>query len=78
MGDSLYYKIYILFSNLFNIQYNYIVTNTIININMKKAIASFTYKLEEMNLDLVEQAIQNIASKRFGAAGLAVTPFTLI
>ena len=78
MGDSLYYKIYILFSNLFNIQYNYIVTNTIINIKMKKTIASFTYKSEEMNLDLVEQAIQNIASKRFGVAGLAVTPFTLI
>ena len=54
MGDSLYYKIYILFSNLFNIQYNYIVTNTIINIKMKKTIASFTYKSEEMNLDLVE------------------------
>lgn len=45
---------------------------------MKKTIASFTYKSEEMNLDLVEQAIQNIASKRFGVAGLAVTPFTLI
>ena len=30
-----------------------------------------------MNLDLIEQAIQNIANKGFGAAGLAVTPFTL-
>ena len=44
---------------------------------MKKTIASFTYKSEEMNLDLVEQAIQNIASKGFGTAGFAVTPFTL-
>lgn len=44
---------------------------------MKKTIASFTYKSEEMNLDLIEQAIQNIANRGFGAAGLAVTPFTL-
>ena len=44
---------------------------------MKKTIASFTYTSEEMNLDLVEQAIQNIASKVFGPAGFAVTPFTL-
>ena len=44
---------------------------------MKKTIEYFTYKSEEMNLDLVEQAIQNIADKGFGAAGLAVTPFTL-
>ena len=45
--------------------------------NMKNIIESFTYKSEEMNLDLVEQAVQNIASRGFGAAGLAVTPFTL-
>lgn len=44
---------------------------------MKNTIESFTYKSEEMNLDLVEQAVQNIASRGFGAAGLAVTPFTL-
>lgn len=44
---------------------------------MKKTIASFTYKSEEMNLDLIEQAIQNISNRGFGAAGLAVTPFTL-
>ena len=44
---------------------------------MKKTIAYFTYNSEEMNLDLVEQAIQNIASKGFGAADLAITPFTL-
>ena len=44
---------------------------------MKRTIAYFTYKSEEMNLDLVEQAVQNIASRGFGAAGLAVTPFTL-
>ena len=36
MGDSLYYKIYILFFNLFNLQYNYIVTNNI-NYDNKKA-----------------------------------------
>ena len=44
---------------------------------MKNTIAAFTYKSEEMNLDLVEQAIQNIADRGFGAAGPAVTPFTL-
>ena len=44
---------------------------------MKKTIEYFTYKLEEMNFDLIEQAIQNIASKGFGAAGFAVIPFTL-
>ena len=31
------------------------------------------YKSEEMNLDLVEQAIQNIINRGFGAAGPAVT-----
>ena len=31
------------------------------------------YKSEEMNLDLVEQAIQNIIKRGFGAAGPAVT-----
>ena len=44
---------------------------------MKNTIAPFTYKSEEMNLDLVEQAVQNIANRGFGAAGLAVTSFTL-
>lgn len=44
---------------------------------MKRTIAYFTYNSEEMNLDLVEQAVQNIASRGFGAAGPAVTPFTL-
>ena len=44
---------------------------------MKKTIEYFTYKSEEMNLDLVEQAVQNIANRGFGAAGLAVTSFTL-
>ena len=44
---------------------------------MKKTIEYFTYKSEEMNFDLIEQAVQNIASKGFGASGLAVTPFTL-
>ena len=44
---------------------------------MKNTIKSFIYKSEEMNLDLLEQAIQNIASRGFGAVGLAVTPFTL-
>ena len=44
---------------------------------MKKTIAYFTYNSEEMNLDLVEQAAQNIANRGFGAAGPAVTPFTL-
>lgn len=44
---------------------------------MKNTISAFTYKSEEMNLDLVEQAIQNIADRGFGAAGPAVTPFTL-
>lgn len=44
---------------------------------MKKTIEYFTYKSEEMNLDLIEQAVQNIANRGFGAAGLAVTPFTL-
>ena len=28
---------------------------------MKKTIASFTYKSEEMNFDLVEQVVPNIA-----------------
>lgn len=45
--------------------------------NMKNTIASFIYKSEEMNLDLIEQAIQNIVNRGFGASGLAVTPFTL-
>ena len=31
------------------------------------------YKSEEMNLDLVEQAIQNIINRGFGAAGPAIT-----
>lgn len=44
---------------------------------MKNTIVPFIYKSEEMNLDLVEQAIQNIANRGFGATGLAVTPFTL-
>ena len=44
---------------------------------MKNTIESFTYKSEEMNLDLVEQAAQNIVNRGFGAAGPAVTPFTL-
>ena len=44
---------------------------------MKRTIAYFTYNSEEMNLDLVEQAVQNIANRGFGAAGPAVTPFTL-
>lgn len=44
---------------------------------MKKTIEYFTYKSEEMSLDLVEQAVQNIANRGFGASGLAVTPFTL-
>ena len=35
------------------------------------------YKSEEMNLDLVEQAIQNIIKRGFGAAGPAVTAFDL-
>lgn len=34
---------------------------------------SLIYKSEEMNLDLVEQAIQNIIKRGFGAAGPAVT-----
>ena len=34
---------------------------------------SLIYKSEEMNLDLVEQAIQNIIERGFGAAGPAVT-----
>lgn len=34
---------------------------------------SLIYKSEEMNLDLVEQAIQNIIKKGFGAAGPAIT-----
>ena len=45
--------------------------------NMKNTISPFIYKSEEMNLDLIEQAIQNIANRGFGAAGPAVTPFTL-
>ena len=44
---------------------------------MKKTIEYFTYKSEEMNLDLIEQAVQNIANRGFGAAVPAVTPFTL-
>lgn len=44
---------------------------------MKRTIAYFTYNSEEMDLDLVEQAVQNIANRGFGAAGPAVTPFTL-
>lgn len=44
---------------------------------MKRTIAYFTYNSEEMDLDLVEQAIQNIANRGFGAAGPAVTPYTL-
>ena len=35
------------------------------------------YKSEEMNLDLVEQAIQNIIKRGFGAAGPAVTAYDL-
>lgn len=35
--------------------------------------SSLIYKSEEMNLDLVEQAIQNIIKRGFGAAGLAIT-----
>ena len=38
---------------------------------------SLIYKSEEMNLDLVEQAIQNIIKRGFGAAGPAVTAFDL-
>ena len=34
---------------------------------------SLIYKSEEMNLDLVEQAIQDIIKRGFGAAGPAVT-----
>ena len=34
---------------------------------------SLIYKSEEMNLGLVEQAIQNIIKRGFGAAGPAVT-----
>lgn len=34
---------------------------------------SLIYKSEEMNLDLVEQAIQNIIKRGFGAAGPAIT-----
>ena len=34
---------------------------------------SLIYKSEEMNLDLVEQAIQNIIKIGFGAAGPAIT-----
>ena len=44
---------------------------------MKRTIEYFTYNSEEMDLDLVEQAVQNIANRGFGAAGPAVTPFTL-
>lgn len=44
---------------------------------MKRTIAYFTYNSEEMDLDLVEQAVQNIANRGFGAAGPAVTPFAL-
>ena len=44
---------------------------------MKRTIAYFTYNSEEMNLDLVEQAVQNIASRGFGAAGPAITVNTL-
>lgn len=35
--------------------------------------SSLIYKSEEMNLDLVEQAIQNIIKRGFGAAGRAIT-----
>lgn len=35
--------------------------------------SSLIYKSEEMNLDLVEQAIQNIIKRGFGAAGPAIT-----
>lgn len=45
--------------------------------NMKNTISSFIYKSEEMDLDLVEQAVQNIANRGFDVAGPAVTPFTL-
>lgn len=34
---------------------------------------SLIYKSEEMNLDLVEQAIQNIIKRGFGADGPAIT-----
>ena len=44
---------------------------------MKRTISPILYRSEEMNLDLVEQAVQNIANRGFGAAGPAVTPFTL-
>ena len=44
---------------------------------MKRTISPILYRSEEMNLDLVEQAAQNIANRGFGAAGPAVTPFTL-
>ena len=44
---------------------------------MKRTISPILYRSEEMDLDLVEQAVQNIASRGFGAACLAVTPFTL-
>ena len=39
---------------------------------------SLIYKSEEMNLDLVEQAIQNIIKRGFGAAGPAITASDLI
>lgn len=35
--------------------------------------SSLIYKSEEMNLGLVEQAIQNIIKRGFGAAGPAIT-----
>ena len=44
---------------------------------MKRTISPILYRSEEMALDLVEQAVQNIASRGFGAAGPAVTPFAL-
>lgn len=44
---------------------------------MKRTISPILYRSEEMDLDLVEQAVQNIANRGFGAAGPAVTPFTL-
>lgn len=44
---------------------------------MKNTIESFTYNSEEMNLDLIEQAIQNIANRGFSAVGPAITANTL-
>lgn len=44
---------------------------------MKNIIESFTYNSEEMNLNLVEQAVQNIVNRGFGAVGPAITANTL-